>query len=100
MLRDNELDAAIFSLSLMGRNYVDYLVEARRCLKLDGHLWIAEPTSRIHDIELFKELLNRLGFDIRDVSVKSKFTFIKALKSERDINEIVLKDLLRQDILS
>lgn len=52
-LEDECLDAAVFSLSLMGTNYVDYLREARRCLKLDGHLWIAEPTSRIKDPALF-----------------------------------------------
>ncbi len=45
-LDDDSLDGAIFSLSLMGTNYLDYIKEAHRCLKLDGHLWIAEATSR------------------------------------------------------
>ena len=39
---DNEsLDHAIFSLSLMGANFTDYLKEAYRVLKLDGslHIW-------------------------------------------------------------
>jgi hypothetical protein len=89
-LDDDSLDAAIFSLSLMGSDYIDYLREAHRCLKLDGHLWIAEPTSRIKDINLFKELLERLGFDVRRTHEKWKFTFIEALKSDREINEVAL----------
>jgi len=95
-LEDKVLDAAIFSLSLMGQNFVNYLKEARRCLKLDGQLWIAESTARINDIGLFKELLERLGFDVRCIDNKGQFTFIQALKSERDINETVLKVLMEQ----
>lgn len=85
-LDDACLDAVVFSLSLMGSNFIDYLKEAHRCLKLDGHLWIAEPTSRIQNIELFRDLLFRLGFDVSRVDEKWKFTFIKAIKSEREIN--------------
>lgn len=56
------LDAAIFSLSLMGTNFVDYLKEAKRCLKLDGHLWIAEPTARFKDSAFFKGTLDATWF--------------------------------------
>ncbi len=98
-LDDECLDAAVFSLSLMGTNFVDYLKEAHRCLKLDGHLWIAEPTSRIKDINAFKDLLFRLGFDINRVEEKWKFTFIRALKSEREINLNVLETLKNKNIL-
>ncbi len=89
-LENESIGAAIFSLSLMGTNFVDYLKEAKRCLKLDGWLWLAEPTSRIKDIEQFKELLRKLGFYMIDVESKDRFTFIKALKSEREMNEIGL----------
>lgn len=85
-LDDACLDAAVFSLSLMGTNFVDYLKEASRCLKLDGHLWIAEPTSRIKDTKQFHDLLFRLGFDVSRIDEKWKFTFIKAIKSEREPN--------------
>jgi len=97
---DASLDTAVFSLSLMGSNYIDYLREARRCLKLDGYLWIAESTSRIKDIKAFRDLLFRLGFDVSRIDEKWKFTFIKAIKSEREINEIVLKNQENQSILS
>ena len=94
-LANESLDAVIFSLSLMGSNYVDYLREAHRCLKLDGHLWIAEATSRISDIAAFTEMLERLGFDVLPISKKWKFTFIRAIKTDREINDIALTDLLK-----
>jgi ubiquinone/menaquinone biosynthesis C-methylase UbiE len=100
-LANSSLDAAIFSLSLMGINFIDYLREAHRCLRLDGYLWIAESASRIKDINLFKELLHRLGFDIRgEVEEKGKFIFIEALKSGRAINEIVLSGFDYANVLN
>ena len=98
-LENESLDAAIFSLSLMGTNFVDYLKEAKRCLKLDGWLWIAEPTSRIKDIEQFKELLIKLGFYMIDVEAVDRFTFIKALKSGREINEVMVRKQEEIEIL-
>lgn len=98
-LEDSCLDVAVFSLSLMGTNFIDYLREARRCLKVHGHLWIAEPISRMRDAGQFKELLERLGFDVRGANQKGKFTFMEALKSDREINEEVLKDLMGAGIL-
>lgn len=98
-LQDESLNVAIFSLSLMGTNFVDYLREAHRCLRLDGHIWISEPTSRFTDMDLFKELLERLGFDIRRISEKGKFTFIEAIKSDRNINEEMIKALIEKQLL-
>ena len=95
-LDDGMLNAAVFSLSLMGSNYVDYLREARRCLKLDGHLWLAEPTSRIENIDTFQDMLERLGLDVFSVKEKWKFTFIQAIKTDREINEILLATMLRK----
>lgn len=80
-LEDESLDAAIFSLSLMGSNYIDYLKEAHRCLKLDGHLWIAESTSRFSQLALEPEI-SAIGFDIIRTYEKGKFTFLKAIKSD------------------
>jgi hypothetical protein len=99
-LDDACLDAAVFSLSLMGSNFIDYLKEAHRCLKLDGHLWIAEPTSRIQDIALFRDLLFRLGFDVSRIDQKWKFTFIKAIKTERELNQAGLDLLISAALLN
>ena len=47
-LRDGEADIAIFCLSLMGTNWVDFIEEAWRILRGDGkgELWVAEVKSR------------------------------------------------------
>jgi hypothetical protein len=88
---ENEcLDVAVFSLSLMGVNFTDYIKEAHRCLRLDGYLWIAEPTSRFGDLDAFLAGLQRLGFDVASVDQKWKFTFIKAIKTEREMQDITL----------
>lgn len=44
-LEDSSVDAAIFSLALMGTDYGLFLQEARRVLKPKGWLWIAEVSS-------------------------------------------------------
>jgi ribosomal RNA-processing protein 8 len=47
-LRDGEADIAIFCLSLMGTNWIDFVEEAWRILRGDGkgELWVAEVKSR------------------------------------------------------
>ncbi|XWK90534.1 MAG: helicase-related protein [Phormidium sp.] len=82
-LNDEELDVAIFSLSLMGSNFTDYLKEAYRTLKLDGQLHIIEATSRFNDINQFRIDLEALGFTIISVQNMWKFTHIRAMKTER-----------------
>ncbi|ORZ00471.1 methyltransferase-domain-containing protein, partial [Syncephalastrum racemosum] len=62
----NFCDVAVFSLSLMGTNYFDFLVEAKRILKPGGELKIAEVVSRFPDLDGFISLLERLGFDFMD----------------------------------
>ncbi|WPB79521.1 zinc-ribbon domain-containing protein [Archangium violaceum] len=82
-LEDGVLDLAVFSLSLMGSNFTDYLREAHRVLKLDGHLHIYEATSRFSDLARFERGLARLGFDIVKTQPCWKFTHIHALKTSR-----------------
>jgi len=81
-LDDETLDVAIFSLSLMGADFADYIEEAYRTLKLDGHLHIFEATSRFTDRERFIKTLKELGFGGVDVADKWKFTHIHARKTE------------------
>ncbi|ETN46751.1 uncharacterized protein HMPREF1541_00940 [Cyphellophora europaea CBS 101466] len=47
-LRDGEADIAVFSLSLMGTNWIDFVEEAWRVLRGDGkgEVWVAEVKSR------------------------------------------------------
>ncbi len=46
-LPDEAIDIAIFSLSLMGRNWSEYIAEAKRCLATGGYLLIADTTKSI-----------------------------------------------------
>jgi len=46
-LADEALDVAVFSLSLMGKNWHEYIKEAKRCLVTNGILVIAETTKSL-----------------------------------------------------
>jgi len=87
LLDDETLDVAIFSLSLMGANFSDYLREAHRTLKLDGQLHIIEATERFKDRNEFGKALEGLGFAIVSIDDKWKFTHIRALKSDRQLRD-------------
>lgn len=81
-LDNRSLDVALFSLSLMGTNFMDYLREAWRVLKLDGQLHIFEATSRFSDRGAFIVGLKELGFAIVEVRDAWKFTHIHAIRTE------------------
>ena len=82
-LDDETLDDAIFSLSLMGANFSDYLREAYRTLKLDGSLHVWEATSRFDDPERFARELTKLGFKASLPEQRGSFTYIEARKTRR-----------------
>lgn len=90
-LEDESLDVAIFSLSLMGLNFTDYIKESYRCLKLDGTLFIIEATSRFKDLDNFVKGLEKLGFDVFKPQQKYKFIEIKAVKNDRKVQDVVLE---------
>ena len=46
-LKEGELDIAVFPLSLMGINWSDYVVEAKRCLAKYGIMIITETTKSL-----------------------------------------------------
>ena len=77
------LDVAVFSLSLMGTNWQDYLIEAYRLLRVGGLLKIAEPASgweknKFHEL---KQGIETSGFHLLgDARVSSKFVYIDAAK--------------------
>ena len=85
-LEDGSLDVAVFSLSLMGSNFTEYLREAHRTLKLDGWLHIIESTARFGEdgaLDAFIKGLKALGFGNVQADPVSKFTHISARKTER-----------------
>ncbi|KAM4628442.1 uncharacterized protein rrp8 [Polymixia lowei] len=61
-LDDGTVDIAVFCLSLMGTNLVDFLVEANRVLVMGGVLKVAEVASRFENARSFLTVLAGLGF--------------------------------------
>jgi hypothetical protein len=82
-LDNEELDVALFCLSLMGVNCTDYIREAHRCLRLDGLLHVWEPASYFDDVEQFCAVLGRLGFEVMKPSTEDRFVRIYAAKNSR-----------------
>jgi len=81
-LEDSVLDVAVFSLSLMGLNYADYLKEAYRTLRFGGFLKIAEPIIRWS--EKRSELLATIaeaGFVLAgNIEESNQFLYVDAIK--------------------
>jgi len=78
-VKDDELDVALFSLSLIGKNWQDYLKEASRCLNDDGLLFISE-TTQSSKLENIRDEIKNLGFEIYKDNEVEDFTFIEARK--------------------
>lgn len=81
-LDDSTLDVVVFSLSLMGSNYDEYLKEAFRVLKPYGNLFICEPFRKWENNQGdFIKLLTSIGFNCLNPKVTSKFIYIDAIKN-------------------
>ena len=80
-LENESLDVVIFSLSLMGRNWTEYLSEAKRCLATIGYLIIAETTKSLSSrLSNLREVILENGFDIYSNQERGDFTFIESRK--------------------
>lgn len=77
-LDDESLDVAVFSLSLMGTNWCDYLKEAHRTLKPYGYLVIAEPAGRWRDEPpTLRAAVESTGFRlVGDVEQRYEFVYL------------------------
>lgn len=84
-LDDAMLDAAVFSLSLMGTNIKDYLVEAYRTLKIGGQLLIYHPAVE-NDRMKFVAGLEKLGFALVQHGQVYKWHYIWAIKRGRQVD--------------
>lgn len=86
-LLDAELDAAVFSLSLMGSNMKDYLMEAWRALKPGGQLLIYHP-AKGNDRVRFVDGLSKIGFAVTRNGQLYKWHWIWAIKEgkQEDVN--------------
>ena len=82
-LKDNSLDVIVFSLSLMGKNWREYIVEAKRCLSTRGSLFIAVTTKELDEGRRLHSLPNILkdnGFFIDTMEERGDFTFMEGVK--------------------
>ena len=80
-LGDQEVDAVVFSLSLMGSNHIDYLKEGFRILKPYGSLFICEPKKKAQSrMENLKKEIEDCGFKIIDIKPSSQFIYFNAVK--------------------
>lgn len=83
-LDDSCLDVAVFSLSLMGLNYEDYLKEAYRALKFGGLLKIAEPLNRWQGkrTELLARITNFRFVLVGEITESNQFMYLDAIKAD------------------
>ena len=87
------VDVAVFCLSLMNKNFVPFVVEANRILKMKGRLVVAEITSRIVDKKEFVNVCEKVGFKlIKDVDLKGFFVVMtfKKIKEKNNNKNIML----------
>jgi SAM-dependent methyltransferase len=78
-LPEDALDVAIFSLSLMGKNWREYIKEAKRCLATNGYLLIAETTKSLGErLSSLRHVLKEEGFEIYQDEERGEFTFMEA----------------------
>lgn len=79
--KDGQLDVAVFCLSLMGENWPDYIMEARRCLTKNGLLFIAETTKSLSGrLSRLRDIIKERGFEIYANQERGDFTFLEGRK--------------------
>jgi len=82
-MKEEILDVAVFSLSLMGTNWQDYIKEAFRLLRNGGLLKIAETSSgwEENNYAELKKGITSAGFELLgEPRLSSKFIYIDAAK--------------------
>jgi len=90
-IKEGKLDVIVLSLSLMGKNWRDYIAEAKRCLCTRGSMLIAETTRSLTNggrLAKLREVIKESGFVIdldeergeMDNDGRKMFTFLEATK--------------------
>jgi superfamily II DNA or RNA helicase len=82
-VNDGGLDVIVFSLSLMGKNWSDYIIEAKRCLCTRGSLLVAHTTESLSSdgrLSKLRDVIKEQGFVIDLDEIRGDFTFIEAIK--------------------
>ena len=76
-LKNNFCDIGIFCLSLMNKNFIPFVAESNRILKINGKLLVAEITSRIVDMKKFLNIFEKYGFEI--IKRKSIYNYFEMI---------------------
>ncbi len=83
-LEDCSVNIAVFSLSLWGSNWIDYIKEAHRVLGKRGCLYIAEPLSTYETEEDKMSLVSEIegiGFQrLGELELRGKFLYLTFIK--------------------
>ena len=80
-VKNESVNVCVFSLSLWGTNYHEYIKESYRILTYRGIIYIAEPLLNNDEQQKIVCLLNDSGFDvIGEVEQRGKFSYISAIK--------------------
>lgn len=88
---DKSVDIGVFSLSLMGTNYTNFIREANRVLKPHGKLFIAEVLSRFPDVNLFiQHMRSDAGFRSLKVNKLKDFFYVMVFEKEQDNSRLRL----------
>lgn len=76
----------VYCLSLMGTNLKDFFIEANRILKMNGILKIAEVSSRIEDVQVFVDFVQKCGFDLTSKDLTHDLFYFLNFKKTHDVN--------------
>ncbi len=82
-LDKESVDIAVFCLALMGTNYIDFLIEATRVLKIGGSLIIAEVTSRLPNLDMFLLMMTYLGYSLVHKVTPNQFFLVLELTKDK-----------------
>ena len=84
-IKKGGIDVALFSLSLMGKNWEKYIKEASRCLRSNGYLFISETTKSLENrLSDLRKVIDENGFEIYKDEKIGAFTFIEARRKDED----------------
>ena len=100
-LKNHFCDLAIFCLSLMNKNFLPFIFEANRILKVNGKLLVAEISSRIADLDKFILQFKLMKFKlVKKINVKNYFTILTFKKiDDAKLNKNILNIENTYDIL-
>lgn len=85
------VDVTVFCLSLMGVNYIDFLIEASRIMKEEGLMVISEVTSRFASLSVFHDMMMALGLKkIYFVSFDFRFVRLLILRNNSELTSTSL----------